>query len=57
MQQNPFTLPYSKISEEEIAKFRETKECFALLIELDGENTKIRNALRSLYNLYIEKSG
>ena len=51
--ENPFILPYSKISDVEIKKFKETKECFALMIELEAENKSIRDALRGLYNRYI----
>lgn len=54
---NPFILPYSKVSSQELSRFRDTKECMALRYELESENTRIRNALRGLYNLYIEKSG
>lgn len=55
--ENPFILPYSKIGEEELVRFRGSRECLALRQELEAEDTKIRNALRGLYNLYIEKSG
>lgn len=55
--ENPFILPYSKVGEEELARFRGSRECLALRQELEAEDSKIRNALRGLYNLYIEKSG
>lgn len=55
--ENPFVLPYSKVSEEELVRFRGSRECLALRQELEAEDSKIRNALRGLYNLYIEKSG
>lgn len=55
--QNPFILPYSKIDDSEIARFRGSRECVALLYEIEAEDRQIRNALRGLYNLYIEKSG
>lgn len=55
--ESPFVLPYSKVAEEELVRFRGSRECLALRQELEAEDSKIRNALRGLYNLYIEKSG
>jgi hypothetical protein len=33
--ENPFILPYSKISEEELVRFRGSRECLALRHELE----------------------
>jgi hypothetical protein len=51
--ENPFILPYSKIDEHELERFRDSRECISLRYELEAEDTQIRNALRGLYNLYI----